>query len=619
MSAEAVFVGERRVRLDPRALLGEGGEGRVYRVSDLAVKIFASPTDARRQKLASFPARLPPEVVAPVALCRDASGAVVGYAMKAVDDAVPIAAFARRAFHAASPGRSRAVLAVFARLVRVVRELHARGVVVGDLNDGNVLVATPAAAPWQPFLIDADSMQLPGHPCVVAHERFLDPRLYGVDLGKAAALSRASDAYALAVLLFASLACVHPFGGTHPSHPTLLRRAEARVSVLSLGVKLPAAALPPAVFPDDALAFFHDVFERDTRNEDELLPPRLFETPFTRCSCGIEHGRRACPACSTSALVRPTTRARGAVRASSVLRPPRGHVVAAALHGGALLTLAHDGAGFVREDGARVPWDDDAPPVRVRLLAQTTWLFGRTHALRVAPGLAPHRIALASCTPLSEPAADATPAGLVHVFGDALVRDADGTRLGQVLEGQTWVRTGARLGFAFYRAGGVTVAFLFDVAKGPLRQLDMPPLEGRVSAVHAAFDDAPEAPHVLFRAVTETDGRVRHVAHLFDARGNRLASASGAEDASPIFGGDLESACVAGGSVLAATSDGLVLLRPDPASATFETRRVFADAKDFVSPDAALLASPGGSVYLRTHDEIVHLGFTEARETRGQP
>lgn len=614
MSRDAVLLDGRLVRLDPRALLGEGGEGRVYRHDGRALKVLTDPTPARAAKLAAFTAYpLPRNVTAPLALCLDPdTREVVGYAMRAVEGGHAIASLARRPFREAHAA-AKDVLAIFRELATTVRTLHSRGVVVGDLNDGNVLVTLPAAqgAPLAVDLIDADSLQLPRHPCVVAHERFLDPRLYGTDLAEVSALSRETDAYALAVLLFASLTCVHPFGGTHPSHATLLRRAEARVSVLSPGVKLPKAAFPPQMLPDAALAFFEGVFERDARDGARLVPDDLLELPFARCSCGLEHARRACPACTTVALVRPTVRARGAVRASSVTRAAPGLVLAAEVNGGALATLVRDARGLVREDGTTLPAEITvAPGARVRLAGASTWVIGPTHAVRVVPGGAPERVPVTFAPALGEPAADAGPAGLVLVDGDTLVRATDGTRIGQVLGGQTWVRVGARLGFAFYRAGAVTVAFVFDVAKGPLRQLEVPPLAGRLVAAHATFDDA----HVLFRVLTEVGGRRKHVAHLFDTRGTRLASAAGDELASPLFaGGDnLESACLAGGAVLAATPEGLALLRADPSARVFETRRVFPDAKDFASPDAAMLVGPGGSVYVRSHDEVVHLGFTEA-------
>src|SRR5687767_6587026 len=130
-----VFLGGKPHRLDDKDLLGQGGEGRVYRSGDRAIKIFLAPSDERGRKLRAFPA----------------------FRM------------AQRKWREATM-RAGDVLRIYGEVAQTVAQLHARGVVVGDLNDGNVvLTRTSAFTPW---LIDADSMQLPGHPCVVAHERF---------------------------------------------------------------------------------------------------------------------------------------------------------------------------------------------------------------------------------------------------------------------------------------------------------------------------------------------------------------------------------------------------------------------------------------------------------------
>ena len=108
------------------------------------------------------------------------------------------------------------------------------GALVGDFNEGNVLFRGAT-----PFLIDADSMQFDGLPCCVGHEKFLDPRLYGVDLTRAPRFDPGTDWYAWSVLLFSSLLYVHPFGGIHKKFATPLRRAEARYSVLRPDVTYP--------------------------------------------------------------------------------------------------------------------------------------------------------------------------------------------------------------------------------------------------------------------------------------------------------------------------------------------------------------------------------------------
>ncbi len=607
-----VFMGGRRLCLADRDLLGVGGEGRVYRVRDRAIKVFFAMSDERRRKLAAFPTGLGSRVVGPLELCTDASGEIVGYAMRALAGAVDIQRAGQRKWREATL-RADGVLATFRDLARSVAELHARNVVVGDLNDANVLLTPPATAGqtrktddlWAPWLIDADSMQYAGFPCVVAHERFLDPRLFGIDLSRTSALSRESDWYALAVLLFASLVFVHPFGGAHPSYPTLLRRAEARHSVLRRDVKLPHAAQKLDVLDDDSLAWFADVFDRDARAP---LPASLLASRFTRCSCGAEHARRSCPQCTASVTVPAAVRARGHVRATTVFRGTGGErIVAAAVQGGLrYAVLDPRSLALRREDGRRVP-GALAHAGRARIAGPSTWLLGTSggRAMRVEQEHVTTDLPLASVH--GEPAGDAGPFGLIHVDGEWLVRAADGTRIGQVLEGQTHVRTGLTLGLAFYRAGAITMHFVFDTRRGPLRQIDLPSLEGRLVDWSASFDDG----HVLFCTATEKAGRVTYAAHLVSGTGELLASVTGPEGSSAMLGtaAFVGGKCVAQGAVLTATDDGLVLLRADLRTRTFVPVRAFPETRDIVPPDADVLVGPGGSVYVVTHDEIVHLCF----------
>ena len=584
-----VWVGKKAVRLEDKDLLGEGGEGRVYRSGDFAIKIFLAPNEARKNKLLAFPAHLPSRVVGPVELCRDKKGDIVGYVMRRLDGAIDAHRLAQRKWRE-SVIRNDEVLRIWGEVTQSVTQLHARGIVVGDLNDGNV-VLTRTSPGFSPWLIDADSMQIPGHPCVVAHERFLDPRLYGVDLTKNAALSKESDWYALAVLLFSSLLYVHPYGGAHASYPTMLRRAEARHSVLRGDVKLPLSSVRYDALPDDALSWFHEVFERDVR---EPLPSAMFNAHFERCSCGVEHARKSCPACAAQVLVRPRVRAKGMLRATTVVKPANGYIVAASAYGN-LAHLSSTDDAFMQARG---------PVFRACVLGSSTWIGTKDRMTRFSAGQPVESVPVTMVH--GEIAADAGPAGLVYVSGDSLLRASDGTRIGQVLEGQTRVRVGASLGFAFYRAGPITVSFVFDPRKGPLRQVALPAIEGRLVDWSAVFDDA----HVLVTFATDVGGKVTHAAHLVDAHGVIVASAKGTPESSPVLA-SLAGKCLAGGSVLCATDDGLVLVRVDRATRSFVATRVFDDAKEFVSPDAELLLGPGGSVYVVTSDAIVHLCFVQ--------
>ncbi len=603
-ASATVFLGRRRLRLDDRALIGEGGEGRVYRAGDLAIKVFTSPDASRERKLRDYPATLPPRVLGPLELATDDGGRVVGFAMRALDGGHELRNFSQRRWREGRVSNA-AVLRLFRELSETVERMHLRGIVVGDLNDGNVLTTPPAstkASDWTPWLIDADSMQFGHHRCVVAHERFLDPRLYGVDLARVTALSRESDWYALAVLLFGSLLYVHPFGGSHPSHATMLRRAEARCSVLQPSVKLPGAAIRPEVLPDEALLWFERVFERDLR---EPLPSSILEARFVKCSCGAEHARPSCPLCTAKVHVAPAVVTRGGLRSTRVFRT-RGRIVAAAILQDGLKHAYEEGGCLFREDGAAVVRSDGPPELRdpdrlVRIAGHATWIGARGRFSKVICGQVRASVPVGAVR--GALAADAGPDGVVHVEGDLLVRAEDGTRIGQVLEGQTHVRVSSTLGFAFYRASAITVAFVFDPRRGVLRQIErFPRLDGKLVGWSAVFDDA----HVLVTFACEKNGRVEHATHLVDARGQLLATETSAASA---LGTSLGGRTIAGGNVIVATPDGLVLLRADR-DRRFVPARLFSEARELVSPDAELLVGPAGSLFVVTDDEITHLCFT---------
>ncbi|MEZ4258234.1 MAG: hypothetical protein R3B36_04150 [Polyangiaceae bacterium] len=590
-----VYEAGQAVHLSDKHLLGVGGEGRVYAHGARAYKVYFTPTKARADKLRAFPSRLPAPVVAPEAICEDRRGSVVGYAMRRVQGAVDFYKVSQRAWREGTLSNA-ALVDVLREMDDTVRGLHARGVVVGDLNDGNVVVAPGSDGALAPWFIDADSLQLPGHPCTVAHERFLDPRLYGTDLDKTAALSRESDFYALAVLAFSALLYVHPFGGAHPTLRTMLRRAEARHSVLRADVTAPRVAARPAVLPDDALEWFRKVFEGDLR---EPLPAALLSARFTACSCGVEHARVACPSCTASAPVRAPSVARGTLRVRSVVRAEGGAIVDASFDG-RLRYVVRRGDGHVRDDGRTI--DLGASPAWVKVVGATTWVAEGARVRQLGPGATAGDV-LVGAAP-GELAADAGARGLVYADGAWLVRASDGTRLGQVLEGQTHVRVGDAVGLAFYRAGELTVWFVFDPSSGPLRQIALPPLRGRLTDFSVVLGGA----LALFTAQTVKDGKIEITAHLVDARGNILATESGPLGSSPLLYG-VHGRAVAHGAVITATPDGLALCRPDAQRRSFDLARVFSDAAGVVGPESRLLVGEGGSLYAVDHDEIRHVTF----------
>ncbi len=195
-----VVVQGRRVALTKSHLIGEGGEAKVYRVRDQAVKIFhACPplssalTKRERARLNRQAARqlqekaekieilrrdfsLPAEVICPTSLVVSNTGSFLGYTMPLCSGVLEAGGFLHPATRPAGWSLAQACT-LLGDIHRVLSELHAHGLVVGDLNDGNILIAGGL-----PRLIDVDSFQVPRQGqrplrCVVAHEKYLDPHL----------------------------------------------------------------------------------------------------------------------------------------------------------------------------------------------------------------------------------------------------------------------------------------------------------------------------------------------------------------------------------------------------------------------------------------------------------
>lgn len=315
----AVYIDGERFTLAPAALVGQGGEAEVYDVGDGRVLKWWKPADhpdfdglpavqdavKRRlaeqpEKLRALPGNLPPAVVAPCgfALAGKRSKEVVGYLMPKVGG-TPLHSYGEPRWRRDNPVAGADVVAVLLAIRDALAALHRAGVVVGDCNDLNILVDGRRV-----HLIDVDSYQYGGFTCSVFSERFVDPRLCApTALVPVCPHDEASDWFAFAAMAFRTLLGVGPWGGVARSCAAHLR-ALKRVSVLADGVTYPRAARPIATLPDELVARFREIFERDLRGD--VLGDLLSRLRLRRCTtCGEEHARVRCPACQALAHVPP--------------------------------------------------------------------------------------------------------------------------------------------------------------------------------------------------------------------------------------------------------------------------------------------------------------------------
>ena len=611
-----VYVGSRRIKLSPQASVGKGGEADVFDIGKgMVLKLWKTPEhpdyegapaeqaaardriDLHQQKLRAFPKGLPARVIAPVSLATDRSGQHIrGYTMGFVGGAEVLMRFGDPKLRAMAASSAR----VLADLHATVAGLHALGVVIGDFNDLNVLVKDEQA-----YLIDADSFQFGRFLCRVFTERFVDP-LSCDPLEKRPLLCRPfsadSDWYAFAVMVMQTLLSVGPYGGIYRPKSASARVLECarplhRITVFHPEVLYPKPAAPYAVLPDDLLQHLHLVFEKDRRG---AFPRHLLDDlGWSRCpACGAGHARAVCPFCVTTAAaaIKEVTTIRGEVTASRIFTT-RGAILAATLEGGEIRYLVHEGQEYHREDGQlalRGPLDLLS---RFALRGPATFVARGPRVITIEEGAITDRL-MVDCVG-TRPVFAVNERHRYWVQGGRLLRSVDGVTsasavtatapvfpLGEVLAGQTRIWVGDRFGFGFYRAGSLSVAFVFDAERAGIKDtVKLPFLGGQLVDATCVVGDE----HAWVLLAAHAKGRTRHQCVVVGRDGAVVATAEGdADDGSWL--GTLRGKCAVAGFLLAATDAGLV--RVEPRNGAIVETRQFPDTEPFVTRASGLLAGP---------------------------
>jgi TonB family protein len=345
------------LKLDPALELGAGGEARVYEVPGepgLVAKLYHHPSPERARKLALM-VESPPELRAgggatlawPTDLLLDAGGAFAGFLMPRAEGP--------RVFELYNPVSRRRRAPLFhygllhragANLAEAFDALHARGYVVGDVNESNILLAPDGRV----TLVDADSFQVrdaAGGLVFRSHvgkAEFTPPELQGKSFGD---FDRAPehDRFGLAVLLFLLLMeGNHPFGarlatgGETPPIEGRIRRAlfpyaAPHADCLPPRLAPPFELLHPALRELFARCFVEAVHAGDARPTPGAWREALevAEGELRTCARNPQHRHGAhlpaCPWCARTALLDgrdpfPATAAEAmAVERVTALRP----------------------------------------------------------------------------------------------------------------------------------------------------------------------------------------------------------------------------------------------------------------------------------------------------------
>jgi hypothetical protein len=257
--------GRGEVQLGKADFKAQGGEGSIYVRGATAYKIYTEPQRAiPPAKILELSVLTEPNIIRPLDMLLDGNNRPVGYSMRSVGKSYALCQMFPKAFRQRNNLTPGAMLRLVRKLQEGVAHVHAKGILIVDLNEMNFLVAEDFA---QVFFIDVDSYETPSYPARVLMESVRDRHAQRFTTG--------SDWFSFAVVSFQMFAGIHPFKGTYPplqnlpdKETKLDARMRANVSVLNPAVSVPASCLPFSDIPPAYLDWYRAVFEDGRR-----LPP----------------------------------------------------------------------------------------------------------------------------------------------------------------------------------------------------------------------------------------------------------------------------------------------------------------------------------------------------------
>ena len=220
------------------------------------------------------------------------------------------------------------LLRIGRNLASTVAAVHARGHVVGDINERNILVSSNALV----TLVDCDSMQVVDPAsgrtfrCEHGVAEFTPPELMGHEFSSVDR-DETHDRFGLAVALFHLLMDGrHPFGNS--ANPTIAQNIQQnKAFVTSPAIQPPTGTPPLDMLPSTVQNMFIRCFEDGFRNPARRPSAgewgaslKALERALVRCNHDSSHWysnhRNRCPWCELSArrVPRPSNHATGATQ-----------------------------------------------------------------------------------------------------------------------------------------------------------------------------------------------------------------------------------------------------------------------------------------------------------------
>lgn len=617
-----VFWKNNRITL-PSKFWKEGGEAEVYKIKGYngLFKIFKQPNhssfnspaekDSARQKigehqkkLIQFPKTLPSNVVVLQDLITNRSGMIIGYAMPFVKNAHPLIQYSEKNWRDQSGIDNNLMTKILLDLYKTIYNLHQKGVIVGDLNDLNVLVRGSDS-----YMIDTDSYQFGKFLCRTFTQSFVDPLICiknGSELEQKKPHTKLTDWYAFSIMVMKTLMFVGPYDGLYKPKNKQKKvsdflRPLTNITVFDNEVKYPKfALLYKDTLPEELMQYFYKVFKENYRG---VFPIHLLkDLEWNKCAkCGLYHARISCPNC-TQIGIAPVVESKqitGNIIVSNVFETS-GVVVHACIQNDKLTWIYHEGNSFKRENKKAVGHGNLDPHIKFGINGDKTILARQEQMIVLTEDKSPQKTVVEQY--------DSYPifsTNTQHIYWGAngqLWKDGEygNTYIGDIVSEQTLFWTGEKFGFGLYKMNNLQMGFVFDAKdKGIYDGIKLPAINGKLLDASAIFTNE----LCWFFAITIYKGKRKVYCSVVDKKGKIIASLNGYQK-DHLWIKNIRGKYAFSNHIFAATDEGIVRMSLEN-NQIIQTRE-FLDTEKLVDSQSKLFVGNNG-IYVVDSHKITHL------------
>ncbi len=267
---QVTLEGKGPVTLRDSNYVASGGEGTIYRLSNLVVKIYHEPEKARQrgmpEKIRLLTKLRHPFVSSPIDLVLDKNGEPIGHYLEYVDGHPLSRVFTNEWWQREGFNFPKAS-ALVDGMREVVSFAHQNGATLVDANELNWFAVMGGQKP-EPRVIDVDSWAIGRWGATVIMPSIRDYH--------AKKFCDTTDWFAWGIVSFQAFTGIHPYKGTLDGfdRSDLVGRMKANASVFSKGVRLNRAVRDFSNIPGKLLSWYEAAFQQGERS----LPPSPFDT-----------------------------------------------------------------------------------------------------------------------------------------------------------------------------------------------------------------------------------------------------------------------------------------------------------------------------------------------------